>query len=200
MLFGSRLETYLIVGLGNPGAEYAHTRHNCGFEVLDILADRMQATLSRNRCKALLAEVRRGDQRIVLAKPQTFMNASGECVAELLSWYKPAHDHLLVLYDDIDLKAGQLRMRGSGSAGTHNGMRSILAQLPAGDFPRLRIGIGAPPEGYDLVHFVLGHFGTPEEAQHMRAAFERAAAITTDYLDHGLEYAMQHCNRKNPEV
>ena len=196
MLFANHLETFLIVGLGNPGPEYAHTRHNCGFEVIQRLSGHFSAPLTRTRCKGLIAEIKQDSRRIVLCQPQTFMNASGECVAPLLHWYHCPTDHLLVIYDDIDLPEGTLRLRKSGSAGTHNGMRSILAQLPDGNFPRLRIGVGAPPHGSDLIPWVLGHFRTPEETAFMQETFARASDTVLDALDHGLDHAMQLCNRK----
>ena len=123
-------ETRIVVGLGNPGAEYAHTRHNAGFDTLDVLSQRLHAPLSKRRMEGLLAEVNLGNQRVILCQPQTFMNLSGECVEQLLGWYKCPLENLLVIYDDIDLPLGRLRVRKAGSAGTHNGMRSILAHVP----------------------------------------------------------------------
>lgn len=190
------METYLVVGLGNFGAQYAHTRHNAGFEVTDLLSRRWNAPLTRSRCKGLLAEVRRGGKRVVLCQPQTYMNASGECVAELLAWYKCPLDHLLIVYDDIDLPAARLRVRKAGSAGTHNGMRSIIANTPASAFPRIRVGVGACPPEWDLVNWVLGRYQTREEQDAMAAAFSRAADCVETWLDDGIEAAMQIYNQK----
>lgn len=190
------METYLVVGLGNFGAQYAHTRHNAGFEVTDLLSRRWNAPLTRSRCKGLLAEVRRGGKRVVLCQPQTYMNASGECVAELLAWYKCPLDHLLIVYDDIDLPAARLRVRKAGSAGTHNGMRSIIANTPSAAFPRIRVGVGACPPEWDLVNWVLGRYQTREEQDAMAAAFSRAADCVETWLDNGIEAAMQQYNQK----
>ena len=136
----------LIVGLGNPGAKYARTRHNVGFDVVEILAARNQIELNRTRCKAKVGEGRIGNVRVALAQPQTYMNLSGEAVTQLVNWYKVAPEELLVVYDDVDLPFGRVRIRPKGSAGTHNGMRNILYLLGRDDFPRLRVGIGRPPE------------------------------------------------------
>ena len=143
-------ETYLIIGLGNPGAKYAHTRHNCGFEVVRLLSEELQCPLTKTRSQGLIGETTLSGCRLVLCQPQTMMNLSGNCVGPLASWYKVPMDHLLIIYDDIDLPVGATRMRKGGSAGTHNGMRSILSALPSQDFPRIRIGVGAQPEGWDL--------------------------------------------------
>ena len=189
-------ETFLVVGLGNYGDQYAHTRHNAGFEVTDILSRRWSAPLTKRRCAGLLAEVTRGDRRVVLCQPQTYMNSSGQCVAELLSWYKCPLDHLLVIYDDIDLPLGRLRVRKSGSAGTHNGMRSIIGSTPAQTFPRVRVGVGACPKEWQLVDWVLSRYQKGEEQDTMTAAFERAADCVEDWLDSGIDHAMQAYNQK----
>ena len=189
-------ETWLVVGLGNPGNQYAHTRHNAGFDTVSILSGRWQAPLTKKKCSGLLAETVYADLRVVLCQPQTFMNLSGQCVAELLSWYKCPLDHLMVIYDDIDLPLARLRVRKSGSAGTHNGMRSILACAPGQDFPRVRVGVGAKPEGWDLADWVLSHYTVREEQDAMREAFIRAADCVEDWLKNGVDHAMQTFNQK----
>ena len=189
-------ETYLIVGLGNPGLNYAHTRHNVGFDVTDILARRWNAPMDRERLNGRLAELRRGEKRVVLCQPLTFMNLSGECCAKLLNWYKCPRDHMLVIYDDIDLPTARLRLRKAGGAGTHNGMESIVNLVGGKDFPRLRVGTGAQPAGWDLADWVLSRYQTREEQQAMDEAFEKAADITELWLDKGVDEAMQICNRK----
>ena len=189
-------ETRIVVGLGNPGAEYAHTRHNAGFDTLDVLSQRLHAPLSKRRMEGLLAEVNLGNQRVILCQPQTFMNLSGECVEQLLGWYKCPLENLLVIYDDIDLPLGRLRVRKAGSAGTHNGMRSILAHVPGQGFPRVRVGVGAKPEGWDLADWVLSHYQIREEQEAMRTAFIRAADCVEDWLSNGIEHAMQTYNQK----
>ena len=129
-------ETLIVVGLGNPGTQYAHTRHNAGFDTLEMLCRKWGVTLNKSKCKGLLTETNVDGKRVVLCAPQTFMNLSGECVSELLNWYKVPLENLLIIYDDIDLPASRLRVRKSGSAGTHNGMRSIIAHTPGQNFPR----------------------------------------------------------------
>ena len=166
-------ETYLVVGLGNPGAQYAHTRHNAGFEVTDILSARWSAPLNKKKLDGLLAEIPMGDARVVLCQPQTYMNLSGECVAQLLSWYKCPLENLLVIYDDIDLPVGALRIRASGSAGTHNGMRSVVACVGSENFPRIRIGVGEAQRG-ELKDFVLGKPGKAA-LQTLDEVYQRAA-------------------------
>ena len=188
-------ETWIVVGLGNPGAQYAHTRHNAGFDSLDILSSRWMTPINKKKFKGMITEVNRGNKRVVLCMPQTFMNLSGECVAELLSWYKVPMERLLVIYDDIDLPLGRLRVRKSGSAGTHNGMRSILQHVPNQNFPRIRVGVGAKPEGWDLADWVLSKYMIREEQDAMHKAFTAAADCVEDWLDHGIDHAMQEFNR-----
>lgn len=141
--------------------------------------------------KGLLTEVTDGAKKIVLCRPQTYMNASGECAECLLNWYHCPLDHMLVICDDIDLPVGKVRMRMSGGPGTHNGMRSIVRHLPGQDFPRLRIGTGAPSEGFELIDWVLGRYQTDEEQELMNAAFEKAAACAADWAENGAEHAMR---------
>ena len=187
-------EVFLIVGLGNPGAEYAHTRHNAGFDTMDRLEKHYQVTLGRKAHQGILAEITDGEKKIVLCRPQTFMNNSGECVSSLLAWYKCPPDHLLVIYDDIDLPPGKVRVRKNGGPGTHNGMRSIAEHLGHTDFPRIRVGTGDRPEGGDLVSWVLGHYD-PETQKVMDRAFEKAAEAAADWTLHGIDHAMQVGNK-----
>lgn len=189
-------ETWIVVGLGNPGLNYAHTRHNVGFEVTDILSRRWNAPLTKKRCKGLLAETVVDGRRVVLCQPQTYMNLSGECVEELLQWYKVPLDHLLIVYDDIDLPLAKLRVRKTGSAGTHNGMRSIMAHVPSQEFPRIRVGVGAKPEGWELADWVLSRYAIREEQEAMASAFQSAADCVEDWLGHGIDDAMQRFNHK----
>lgn len=189
-------ETWIVVGLGNPGLNYAHTRHNVGFEVTDILSRRWNTPLTKKRCKGLLAETVVDGRRVVLCQPQTYMNLSGECVEELLQWYKVPLDHLLIIYDDIDLPLAKLRVRKTGSAGTHNGMRSIMAHVPSQEFPRIRVGVGAKPEGWELADWVLSRYAIREEQEAMASAFQSAADCVEDWLGHGIDDAMQRFNHK----
>ena len=188
-------EVFIIVGLGNPGAEYAHTRHNAGFDTMALLEKHYSVTLGRKMLQGILAEITGEDRKIVLCEPQTFMNRSGECVRELLSWYHCPPDHLMVIYDDIDLPPGKVRVRKSGGPGTHNGIRSIVEQLGTQDFPRIRVGTGDRPEGRDLADWVLSRC-SKEEQPVMDEAFARAAEAAADWADHGIDHAMQLGNRK----
>ncbi len=188
---------FVLVGLGNPGGAYARTRHNVGFDVIDMLVEKLGLGAPKKMCSALVWETRMGAQRVALCKPQTYMNDSGRSVVELVNWYKPEDGRLLVIYDDIDLPLGKLRLRPSGSAGTHNGMRSIVGLLGRQDFPRLRVGIGARPEGWELANWVLSHYQTQEERETQFSAFLRAADTAVTFVQEGVQAAMQACNAKS---
>lgn len=185
---------WLLVGLGNPGERYSGTRHNLGFTCLDHLAQRHRLEFNRKRNQAQVAEGQIAGERVVLAKPQTFMNLSGQAVSGLRSWYKldPA-EALLVIYDDLDLPFGKLRLRQRGSAGTHNGMKSIVGQLGSQVFPRLRVGIGQPPPGWDTVNYVLSRF-TAEETAALPDLYDRVAEAVEVMLREGLVAAMNKYN------
>ncbi len=180
---------YVVVGLGNPGRKYEHTRHNVGFDVVDVLAQRNNITLARLRCKAVVGEGVISGQRVALALPQTYMNLSGESVVQLVNWYKPERDQLIVCFDDVDLPEGKLRFRPSGSAGTHNGMRNIIYLLGRDDFPRLRVGIGRPPEGWELKDYVLTGYRTAADRQTMFDAFVAAAETVERLIEGGVDAA-----------
>lgn len=184
----------LIVGLGNPGAKYAHTRHNVGFDVLEVLSQKTGIAMGRDRCKASVGEGLYNGEKLVLARPQTFMNLSGQSVQALVQWYKAEPAQLLVVFDDVDLPLGKLRLRASGSAGTHNGMRSILEVYGRQDFPRLRVGVGAKPEGFDLGDWVLSHFATAEERKTQFDAYLKAADAALCWAAQGIEAAMRACH------
>lgn len=185
---------YLIVGLGNPGPKYAHTRHNVGFDVLDALARKLGVSIAREKENALVGECFIDGKKVVLALPQTYMNLSGEAVARLVNWYKIAPEHLMVAYDDIDLAPGSIRIRKSGSAGTHNGMRSVIGLLGRQDFPRLRVGVGKKPEGWELADWVLSHYQTEEDRKTQFDAFLLAADTVIDWVKNGWESAMRTAN------
>ena len=185
--------TYIVVGLGNPEKKYEHTRHNVGFDVLQVLSQKLDIPLNKLRCKALTGEGRIGGERVVLAAPQTYMNLSGQSVVELLRWYKADAKHQIVVYDDVDLPQGRLRVRAGGSAGTHNGMRNIVYLTGRDDFPRVRIGIGKPEPGRDLAAYVLGKY-PPEARQAMFDAFLRAADAVQAIVTDGAEAAMARFN------
>ena len=185
---------HIIVGLGNPGREYARTRHNVGFDVIDVLSEKLGIAVSKNAMNGVIGEGFVGGEKVILVKPQTYMNLSGQCVAQLVSWYKPEMDRIMLVYDDIDLPLGKLRLRKSGSAGTHNGMRSVIGLLGREDFPRLRVGVGKKPEGWELADWVLSHYQTEEDRKTQFDAFLLAADTLTDWIKNGMDSAMRTAN------
>lgn len=189
-------EIYLIVGLGNMGEKYAHTRHNAGFDVMEKLAGKLGVSLrKRLLLKGMTARAADGDREIILCEPTTYMNHSGECVKQLLRRYGCPPERLMVIYDDIDLAPGSIRIRKNGGAGTHNGMRSIIGCIGTQDFPRIRIGTGDRPAGADLVEWVLGRC-EGEERERMEQAFDHAAESALVWVRSGINTAMNTGNRK----
>lgn len=188
---------YIVVGLGNPGRKYEHTRHNVGFDVLEILSQKYDIPIRKLRCKAAVGEGTIRGERVVLAQPQTFMNLSGESVVELLHWYKAEPSQLIVVYDDVDLPEGKLRFRPTGSAGTHNGMRNIIYLLGREDFPRVRVGIGRPAEGWDMKDWVLATYNTPELRKAMFDAYMHAADTVATLIAEGVEPTRQFVAKCN---
>ncbi|OQB24243.1 MAG: Peptidyl-tRNA hydrolase [Firmicutes bacterium ADurb.Bin182] len=184
---------YLVIGLGNPGPDYAKTRHNAGFLVVDNLSARWGIEVRKRAHRALMGEGNACGQKVVLAKPQTYMNLSGMCVADLFRWYKCEHYELILVYDDADLPSGHIRIREGGSAGTHNGMRSVIYQLGFDDFPRVRIGIGSAEE-LDLADYVLSKPGG-EEAAVLNKALEEAADAVEMIVRGELQKAQAKYNR-----
>lgn len=189
---------YIIAGLGNPGKEYAHTRHNVGFEVIDILADRMGIEVEEKKHKALCGKGILEGEKVILLKPQTYMNLSGESVRAAADFYKAEPENILVIYDDISLEPGQLRLRGKGSAGGHNGIKNIIAHLGTQEFPRIKVGVGDKPKGMDLADYVLGRFSKEDQAK-MDASFKDAADAAAMILSQGMEPAMNHFNKKKKD-
>lgn len=187
-------ESFLVVGLGNPGREYKRTRHNIGFMLVDQLATRMEAEFTRTQSKALITDGRHQGRKIILAKPQTYMNRSGHATRALLKFYKLAPDHLLVAYDDVDLPFGSIRLKAAGGSAGHKGMQSILEQLGTDQFPRLRLGVGRPPGQKQAANYVLKPFNQEEEA-FLANFIERAADTAQAFIVQGIDYAMTHYNR-----
>ena len=186
----------IIAGLGNPTKEYEGTRHNVGFQVIDKIAEKYNIAVDAKKGRAYVGKGIIEGQKVLLVKPQTYMNLSGEAVRELINYYKmDAETELVVIYDDIDLPASRLRVRKSGSAGTHNGMRSIIAHTPGQNFPRVRVGVGAKPDGWDLADWVLSKYTIREEQIAMQQAFERAADCVEDWVKNGIDHAMQEYNK-----
>ena len=189
---------YLIAGLGNPTREYEKTRHNVGFEAIDILADKAGTTVTEKKHKALYGKGYIGGQKVILAKPQTYMNLSGESIREIADFYKMEPENIIILCDDINLSEGQLRIRLKGSAGGHNGLKNIISHLGTQEFPRIRIGVGEKPRGMDLADYVLGRFPKEQQAV-MEEAYRDAAEAACMMIEDGADAAMNHYNRKNKE-
>ena len=187
---------FLVVGLGNPGKEYAATRHNAGFLALDFLAQRLGTSIDRARFRGLVGEGVLDGHRLLLLKPQTFMNLSGESVREAAAFYHIPPERVIVLYDDVNFDVGRIRVRGKGSDGGHNGMKSIIYQLASDNFPRIRIGVGQKPHpDFDLADWVLSTFSA-EQMKTLCASFETVAGGLSHLLAGNLPAAMQLCNGK----
>lgn len=187
---------YLITGLGNPTEKYAKTRHNAGFEVIDYLSDKYQIPIKQAGFKGLYGSGYIEGHKVLLLKPQTFMNLSGESIRAVLDYYKiDPQEEMIVIYDDISLAPGQLRVRGKGSAGGHNGMKNIILHTGTQKFARVRVGVGEKPKDYDLADYVLGHF-SKEEEKIMKEAFEKAGNAAAAILTRGLEETMNQFNGK----
>ena len=198
MLFQRPNYDWLIAGLGNPGAEYEKTRHNTGFMTLDLLAARLQVKVSKERFKALTAQADFDGQRLFLMKPQTYMNASGIAIEAAAHFYKIPPERVLVLFDDISLAPGRLRVRAEGSAGGHNGIKSIIQELGSQDFPRVKIGVGAKPNpDYDLADWVLGSFSALDEKA-MAVSLENAGQAALAIIDKGVPEAANRFNGSHP--
>ena len=190
--------THLVVGLGNPGAQYANTRHNTGFLAIDAIAERVGARVERTRFKALTGEATVGGAHVLLMKPQTFMNLSGEAVREAAAFYHIDPANVVVIYDDVCLPVGRLRVRGKGSDGGHNGIKSIIYQLQSNEFPRIRVGVGERPNpNYDLADWVLSAFSA-EEREVLAACFDTVRAGLELLLKGDLAAAQQRCNGATP--
>ena len=187
---------YIIVGLGNPTKEYQNTRHNIGFDVIDKLADRFSISVLEKKHKALMGKGIINGEKVILAKPQTYMNLSGESVRELIDYYKIEEEtQLIVIYDDISLDVGQLRIRKKGSAGGHNGIKNIILHLGHDTFPRIKMGVGEKPKGYDLADYVLGHFKKEERVVMDESVLAATKAIELMLQDEIAE-AMNLYNKK----
>jgi PTH1 family peptidyl-tRNA hydrolase len=187
--------TWLIAGLGNPGSRYRNTRHNIGFMVVDRLRRRLPGGVARRRFDGEIIEVTDGPNRVVLVKPDTYMNRSGQAIAPAARWYRVPYERVLVIYDDMDLPFGQLRLRPNGSSGGHNGLESIIGQFGTQAFPRLRVGISRPMRG-DPIGFVLSRFSSDEERELPRVLDEAADAVLL-WQREGIDVAMNRFNRRS---
>lgn len=186
---------HLIVGLGNPTKQYEGTRHNVGFETIDRIAAENQIRVEEKKHKALYGSGYIEGEKVILAKPQTFMNLSGESVRELSDYYKIPAENIIVIYDDISLDVGQLRIRKKGSAGGHNGIKNIILHLGHDTFQRIKIGVGEKPKGYDLADYVLGHF-SGEELAIMKESLEKVCGAVELMLEGDVDAAMNQYNKK----
>ncbi len=186
---------YIIAGLGNPGKEYENTRHNVGFHVIDCLADRIRTDVTEKKHFALCGKGMLSGEKVLLMKPQTYMNNSGQSLRAAADFYKVEPEHIIVVSDDINLEEGQLRIRLKGSAGGHNGLKSIIAHLGSQDFPRIRVGIGGKPEGWDLADYVLGKL-KGNDADRMEEAYRTAADAVSLLIAEGGAAVMNQYNRK----
>ena len=196
MLFGNKSSAvdWLIVGLGNPGQKYEHTRHNMGFLTVDLMAEKQGVKLNKVKFKAAFNIMNFADAKCLVMKPQTYMNLSGEAVREAAQFYKVPADHVLVIYDDVSLPVGKLRVRPTGSAGGHNGIKNIIAHLGTQEFPRIKIGTGAPAGGgAEMIDWVIG---VPSQAERkiLVDSFERAVKAAADILENGCQKAMNDYN------
>ena len=187
---------FIIAGLGNPTLQYEGTRHNVGFDVIDMLADRYNISVDGRKGRALVGKGIIEGQKVLLVKPQTYMNLSGESLRELVNYYKIDEEHeLLVIYDDISLEPGRIRVRAKGSAGGHNGIKNIIAMTGTQEFARIKIGVGEKPAGYDLADYVLGHFSKEERAL-VEEAMDDAMLAAEAFLMDDLSSAMNEFNGK----
>lgn len=189
---------YVIVGLGNPGKKYEKTRHNMGFIAVDRLAEKYGIKIEKNKFKSLVGEGNIAGKKVIIVKPQTYMNNSGEAVREVINFYKPDLSELIVIYDDIDIAEGVIRMRKFGSAGTHNGMRSVVLHTGSDRFPRIRIGIGAANKG-DLIDHVIGTL-RKDEASLLEESVEAAVSATVCFIESGIDIAMNRYNKANKKI
>ena len=186
---------YLIVGLGNPEADYSKTRHNMGFNVINKLSEKYGIEVNKSKFKGLVGNGIMEGEKVVFLKPQTFMNLSGESVIEAMNFYKISPEELVVIYDDIDIEPGVIRIRRNGSAGTHNGMRSIVEHIKTEAFPRIRVGIGKPQGHMDMISHVIGHI-PEEEVKLLDEGVELAKNAVIETVKNSIDSAMNKFNKK----
>lgn len=185
---------YLIAGLGNPEKKYDNTRHNIGFEAAGALAQKHGISLSKNKYKAILGEGKIADERIIVALPQTYMNLSGDSVSEIVAFYKIPPENIIIIHDDVSLAPGRMRIRSKGSAGGHNGLKSIISRIGSEAFPRIKIGVGSPENSdYDLADFVLGKF-SKDENDILAPVIKNAVDAVECIIKYGIDRAMNKYN------
>ena len=197
-MFGRKSEDWLIVGLGNPGKEYEKTRHNAGWRAIDILAEKLGCKIDKAKFQGLYGQTKYADGKLFLLKPLTYMNLSGRSVLQLSAYFHVPPQRIIVLFDDISLEPGRLRIRADGSAGGHNGIKSIISELGSQDFPRVKIGVGAKPNAQqDLADWVLSAFSASEEKA-LSSALERAADAALCIIDKGVPESANRFNGSKP--
>lgn len=189
----------IIVGLGNPEPEYSNTRHNMGFDVINKLANKHNINLNRTKFNAIYGTGLIENQKVMLIKPQTFMNKSGESVAQFVSFYKEALSNVMVIYDDMDTDVGKIRVRSKGGAGSHNGMKSIVEQLQSESFPKIRVGIGKPKNEFDRIDYVIGRIPT-EEYVELQKGEDIAVEAVEYWVKNGIDNTMNKFNVRNSEL
>lgn len=188
-------ELFAVVGLGNPGKDYSNTRHNVGFDTINLLANRNNIIINKIKYKSIYGEGYIGGKKVILMKPQTYMNNSGMALLDLCNFYKLPLENVIVAVDDIDIEFGTIRIRKQGSAGSHNGLKSIIYHLQSEDFPRVKIGIGNKREGQDLADFVLSRFNK-DERMDIDSAIEKAALAIETIIAYDIDRAMNEFNKK----
>lgn len=184
---------YLIVGLGNPESDYANTRHNMGFDVINEISKKCDIKVSKSKFNALYGMGEIENNKVILVKPQTYMNLSGESIIQFKKFYKISNKNIIVIYDDIDLKVGDIRLKAKGGAGTHNGMKSVVQNLNTEDFIRVRVGIGAPENKEDMINYVIGPI-PKREKEILEGSIEKAAESVIEILKSGIDVAMNRFN------
>lgn len=187
---------YLIVGLGNPEPEYSKTRHNMGFDVINAFAKKHDIELSRSNYQAIFGSGIVNGEKVILIKPQTYMNASGEAVKKYVDFYKIPLENVFVIYDDMDTEVGEIRVRAKGGAGSHNGMKSMISELHSENFPRIRVGIGRPKGEFDRIDYVIGHI-SDEAYTILQQGQKKAVEAIDTYVQKGIDDAMNTFNEKN---
>lgn len=186
---------YLIVGLGNPEPEYSKTRHNMGFDVINAFAKKHDIELSRSNYQAIFGSGIVNGEKVILIKPQTYMNASGEAVKKYVDFYKIPLENVFVIYDDMDTEVGEIRVRAKGGAGSHNGMKSMISELHSENFPRIRVGIGRPKDEFDRIDYVIGHI-SDEEYTILQQGQKKALEAIDTYIQKGIDDAMNTFNER----
>ena len=184
---------YLIVGLGNPEPEYSRTRHNMGFDVINEIAKRQEIELSRTKFNGIYGSGIVEEEKVILLKPQTFMNLSGQCIKTFMDFYKIPIENVLFIYDDMDVEVGSIKLRKKGGPGTHNGAKSVVHELVSEDFPRIRVGIGKPVDEYDAIDYVIGQV-EEETYEKLKVGIDKAADAVEEFLKNGIDNAMNKFN------